>query len=68
MLSLQEIILNDIKEKGVTTIRRINKRTGIKKGVICAILHKQKNLGNIYVHNEHIRKKKYWSFNKPLYR
>ena len=67
MLSLQEIILNDIKEKGVTTIRRINKRTGIHKRVICAILHKQKKLGNIYVHNEHIIKKKSWSFNKPLY-
>jgi len=31
------------------------------------ILHKQKNLGNIYVHNEHIKKKKSWSCNKPLY-
>ena len=67
MLSLQEIILNDIKEKGVTTIRRINKRTGIHKRVICAILHKQKELGNIFIHNENIKKKKYWSFNKPLY-
>ena len=68
MLSLHEIIFNDIKEKGATTIRRINKRTGIKKRVICAILHKQKDLGNIFVHNEHMRKKKYWSFNQPLYR
>tara|TARA_Y100001970_G_scaffold260471_1_gene342582 strand:+ start:825 stop:1031 length:207 start_codon:yes stop_codon:yes gene_type:complete len=67
MLSLQEIILNDIKEKGVTTIRRINKRTGIHKRVICAILHKQKELGNIFIHNENIKKKKSWSFNKPLY-